>query len=268
MGAAALVRDPEVAARLRAYINLDAVGADGPVPLFQTGPGQWLAGRTRGRAPRAAPRGGSYQVEVYRRLPSDTDFSVLQRAGIPGLNFAAVGDGYAYHTPRDTPDRLTTRAIADMGTTALSTAEALDRTDLAATLARSRPSTSIVAGARALALRPSFSRALSVLAIVLATIALVRTTRVTAAARRRGRCRAHVRVGRRRACARRRRAAWARRRCCASRVRSTTRGMPTRRDSGCCSCSRSSSWSRSCCESAIGSRARGAPCGTRRRSGW
>ena len=180
MGAAALVRDPEVAARLRAYINLDAVGADGPVPLFQTGPGNgWLVGAWAHAA--GGRRGGSYQVEIYKRLPSDTDFSVLARAGIPGLNFAAVGDGYAYHTARDTADRLTTRAIADMGTAALSTAESLDRADLA-----QRSSEQAVyfdvAGARALVLRPSFSRALSVLAIVLATIAVVRTTRVTAGA--------------------------------------------------------------------------------------
>ena len=180
MGAAALVRDPEVTARLRAYINLDAVGADGPVPLFQTGPGNgWLVGAWA-RAARA-PRGGSYQAEVYRRLPSDTDFSVLMRAGIPGLNFAAVGDGYAYHTARDTPERLTARAIREMGATTLSTAEALDRTNLA-----QRSSHQAVyfdlAGTRALALRPEFSRALSVLAIVLATVALVRTTRVTVSA--------------------------------------------------------------------------------------
>ena len=179
MGAAAVVRDPEVRARMRAYINLDAVGADGPVPLFQTGPGNdWLV-RTWARAART-PRGGSYQTEVYKRLPSDTDFSVFQRAGIPGLNFAAVGDGYAYHTPRDTADRLSTRAIADMGTTALSTAEALDLTDLAQ---RSAPQAVYfdVAGVRAIALRPLFSRVLSVLGIVLATVALVRVTRVAAA---------------------------------------------------------------------------------------
>jgi hypothetical protein len=179
MGAAALVRDPEVTARLRAYINLDAVGADGPVPLFQTGPGNgWLV-RTWARAA-PAPRGGSYQAEVYSRLPSDTDFSVLMRDGIPGLNFAAVGDGYAYHTPRDTPDRLTARAISGMGTTVLATAAALDRADLAQ---RSGDQAVYfdVAGARAVALRPLVSRALSLLAIVLATVALVRTTRVTAA---------------------------------------------------------------------------------------
>jgi hypothetical protein len=211
MGAAALVRDPEVPARLRAYINLDAVGADGPVPLFETGPGNtWLV-RMWARAARL-PRGGSYQAEVYRRLPSDTDFTILKGIGVPGLNFAAVGDGYAYHTPRDTADRLTTRAIADMGATALSTAEALDRVDFsgppqsasADSRTAARPGVTgarvelagpppargtggpvyfDLAGMRALVFERITSRGLSVLAIVLATIAVVRTTRVIAGLR-------------------------------------------------------------------------------------
>jgi hypothetical protein len=131
MGAAAVVRDPEVRSRLRSYINLDAIGTDGPVPLFETGPGNAWIMQTWARAAQA-PRGGSYQLEVYRRLPSDTDFSVLKGLQVPGLNFAAVGNGYVYHTPRDTPDRVTSRAILDMGATALATAEALDATDLSA----------------------------------------------------------------------------------------------------------------------------------------
>ena len=48
------------------------------------------------RAPH--PRGGSFGIEVYRRLPNDTDFTILARGNIPGLNFAAVDDGYSYHT--------------------------------------------------------------------------------------------------------------------------------------------------------------------------
>jgi Peptidase family M28 len=176
MGAAAIVRDPEVRSRLRAYINLDAIGTDGPAPLFETGPGNAWIVQTWARAAQA-PRGGSYQLEVYRRLPSDTDFSVLKGLEVPGLNFAAVGNGYVYHTPRDTPDRVTSRAILDMGASALETAEALDATDLSA---RS-PAQAVyfdLSGIRAIVLGSTAGRALSVLAIVLATVALVRTSRV------------------------------------------------------------------------------------------
>ncbi len=65
------------------------------------------------RAPH--PRGGSFALEIYKRLPSDTDFSILKRQEIPGLNFAPVGDSYAYHTARDTPDRLSQATIRDTG---------------------------------------------------------------------------------------------------------------------------------------------------------
>ena len=106
MGAAALVTDPEVRSRLRAYINIAATGSDGPAVLFETGPGNgWLVQAFAGAAP--FPRGSSYGSEVYKRLPNDTDFSILKTMGVPGLNIAAVGDSYAYHTPRDEPERLT-----------------------------------------------------------------------------------------------------------------------------------------------------------------
>jgi hypothetical protein len=179
MGAAALVRDPEVRSRLRAYINLDAAGTDAPVSLFQTGPRNGWIVELWARGVRS-PRGGSYQAEVYARLPSDTDFTVIQRTGAPGLNFAAVGDGYTYHTPRDTPDRVTSRAILTMGAAAISAAEALDRAELT-----QRSGTQAVyfdvAGARAVVLSPFASRALSVLAIVLGTLAIARTGRVVRA---------------------------------------------------------------------------------------
>ena len=105
MGAAALVTDREVTSRLRAYINLESIGSSGTSILFETGPGNaWLVAPWARRAPH--PRGGSYAIEVYRRLPNDTDFSILKTRDVPGLNFAAVGDSYAYHTARDTPERL------------------------------------------------------------------------------------------------------------------------------------------------------------------
>ena len=49
-------------------------------------------------APCAVAASASFGVEIYRRLPNDTDFSILKRQGIPGLNFAVADDSYAYHT--------------------------------------------------------------------------------------------------------------------------------------------------------------------------
>src|SRR5688500_2014204 len=114
LGAAALVTDREVMERLRAYINLESIGSSGTSVLFETGPGNaWLVAPWARRAPH--PRGGSYALEIYRRLPNDTDFSMLKTRDIPGLNFAAIGDSYAYHTARDTPERLARDTIRHTG---------------------------------------------------------------------------------------------------------------------------------------------------------
>ncbi len=129
MGAAALVTDRVVASNLSAYINVEAAGSDGTAVLFQTGPGNgWLTAPWARTAPH--PRGGSFAIEVYRRLPNDTDFTILARQNIPGLNFAAVDDGYSYHTARDVADRLTTRALRTTGENVVAIATALDGTDI------------------------------------------------------------------------------------------------------------------------------------------
>jgi hypothetical protein len=129
MGAAGLVTDREVMSRLEAYINVEATGNDGGAMLFETGPANaWIVKPWARRAPR--PRGTSYALEIYRRLPNDTDFSILKRHDLPGLNFAAILDSYAYHTARDTPDRLTDRALVETGANVVDTAIALDGMDL------------------------------------------------------------------------------------------------------------------------------------------
>ncbi len=125
MGAAAIVTDRVVAAKLQAYINVEAAGSDGTAVLFQSGPANsWLTTPWARVAPH--PRGGSFAVEVYRRLPNDTDFTIFARHNIPGLNFAAVDDGYSYHTARDVPDRLTSRALRTTGENVVAVVSALD----------------------------------------------------------------------------------------------------------------------------------------------
>jgi hypothetical protein len=69
-------------------------------------------------------------TEIYKRLPNDTDFSILKRTGIPGLNLAPAGDSYAYHTPRDTPERLASETVRQTGANTVAIVEALDRIDM------------------------------------------------------------------------------------------------------------------------------------------
>lgn len=129
MGAAALMTDREVTGRLRAYVNIEAIGSSGPAILFEAGPGNaWLVSPWARMAPH--PRGGSYAIEVYRRLPNDTDFSIIKRHDIPGLNFAPIGDSYAYHTARDTPERLSSLTIRETGENVVAIGDALEQVDI------------------------------------------------------------------------------------------------------------------------------------------
>jgi hypothetical protein len=129
MGAAALTTDRDVMDHLQTYVNVEATGNDGGAMLFQTGPSNgWLLKPWARRAPH--PRGASYAIEIYRRLPNDTDFSILARHDVPGLNFAVTGDSYAYHTARDTPERVTDRALLATGETVVETVAARDAMDV------------------------------------------------------------------------------------------------------------------------------------------
>ena len=128
MGAAALVKDP-VWKQVKAYLNLEAVGTSGPSALFETGPGNtWLVQAWARSVP--FPFGASYATEIYKRLPNDTDFSILKRDGTPGLNFAPLGNSYAYHTHLDTPDRVSDATIGQTGEGVVATVRALDREDV------------------------------------------------------------------------------------------------------------------------------------------
>lgn len=125
MGARALTEDPEIRARLKTFVNLESIGTDRPFVLFETGPGTSPALRAWASASR--PRGGSYMQSIYDALPNDTDFSVLKELpGVSGINFAATGDGYTYHTDRDRADRVTGKVLAQAGRVVLDVLDALD----------------------------------------------------------------------------------------------------------------------------------------------
>jgi hypothetical protein len=175
MGAAALMNDPQVRDALAAYINLESTGSSGPAMLFQTGPGNdWLVRSWARHAPR--PRGGSFAIEIYNRLPNDTDFSVLRRHDIPGLNIALVGNSHVYHTSRDTPARVDLRAVRETGENVVAIAAALQGTDI--TARSSREGTYFdLGGTVALSYGPLASWILSGVALIAGLLAWLRVTR-------------------------------------------------------------------------------------------
>jgi hypothetical protein len=174
MGAAALMTDRDVTNRLQTYVNLEAIGSAGPPNLFEAGPGNgWLVARWARVAPH--PRGASFAVEIYRRLPNDTDFSILKLQDIPGLNFAAVDDTYAYHTPRDTPERLSPRTVRAAGEQIVALVSALDAVDITR---RSRSDYTFfdVGRTAALSYGPLVGWTINALALLLGVVAWVKAT--------------------------------------------------------------------------------------------
>jgi Peptidase family M28 len=171
MGAVALLQDPAWQ-QVRAYLNFEAVGTTGASALFETGPGNtWLVKAWAANAVR--PFGGSFATEIYKRLSNDTDFTILKRSGVPGLNFAPAGNSYAYHTPLDTPARLADETLRTTGETAVGICEALDAQDLNQ---RSADSTLFfdVGGLGAVAAGSWAVGPLAVLALIAAALAWIR----------------------------------------------------------------------------------------------
>jgi hypothetical protein len=174
MGARALRESPEFAP-VRAYLNFEAVGTEGPARLFQAGPGNsWLAAAWARAVP--FPSGSSLFTEVYQRLPNDTDFSILKQTGAPGLNFAPTGNTPAYHTRLDTPTRLQPSTLHELGANAVRLVEALDAVDI-----RQRTTDAgtyfDVAGRFAVAYSDGTTRVLAAVAFVLGLLAAYKSYR-------------------------------------------------------------------------------------------
>ncbi len=80
-------------------INLEARGNKGPLYLFQTSDKnhKLIDFYSRSRLPFAF----SIAADVYKHLPSDTDFTPFLNAGYTGLNFSTLNSLKYYHTPLD-----------------------------------------------------------------------------------------------------------------------------------------------------------------------
>lgn len=105
-------------------VNLEARGDAGRAAMFQTGPESGDLIRLYAANARQ-PTANSLAAAVYQRMPNDTDFTHALRKGLPGLNFAFIGDQLAYHTPLATPDHLDPGSLQNLGDQALPTVRAL-----------------------------------------------------------------------------------------------------------------------------------------------
>jgi hypothetical protein len=131
LGAAAWLRDGAAHDRIGAVVNIEAHGNQGPSYLFQTSKGSaGLIGLyAKGVTHFAA---SSLCAELYRFMPNDTDMTPFLAAGIPGANFAFVGNAAHYHTPLDRRENIDPRSLQQHGENALELSDALRHADLAA----------------------------------------------------------------------------------------------------------------------------------------
>ncbi len=129
LGAVGFLRDPSLRASIGAVINVEARGNQGPSYLFQTSPGNaGLIDLYAGSVSQVAT--SSLYGEIYKYLPNDTDLTPMLAAGIPGYNFAFIGNVADYHTPLDRRENLDPRSLQQQGDAALALADSLRHADL------------------------------------------------------------------------------------------------------------------------------------------
>jgi len=121
LGASAYIR--EARDTIAAVVNVDVRGDRGASFLFQTSPGD--AGLidlyAHGVSHYAA---SSISSAIYKYMPNDTDLTPALAAGLPGVNFAFVGDVAAYHTPLDRRENLDPQSVQQQGDNMLAMADA------------------------------------------------------------------------------------------------------------------------------------------------
>ncbi len=131
LGARVFVDEHPWAKEVRAAVNLEARGNDGPSFMFETGRhNAWAMALYQGRV--ARPITNSIYYTAYQLLPNDTDFTVFKAAGWEGYNFALTGNVQHYHTPRDSLANLSRDSLQHHGDNAFSMLLALAEASLPA----------------------------------------------------------------------------------------------------------------------------------------
>ena len=130
LGAEAFVATHPWARQVGVALNFEYRGNSGPMLMFETSAGN---GRlVEAFAGLEQPVGNSLMVEIYKLLPNDTDLSAFKRAGLAGMNFAAMERPTAYHTQLDRADALNQGSLQHQGEIMLALTRHFGGADLAA----------------------------------------------------------------------------------------------------------------------------------------
>lgn len=128
VGASAFVEGHPWAKQVGAVVNVEARGTSGPSILFDTSRDPPWIGDVARRLPR--PVASSLAAAVYDLLPNDTDLTVMEAHGLPGVNLAFAGDVVRYHTPLDDLRHLDPGSLQQQGENALALVRAIAGEDL------------------------------------------------------------------------------------------------------------------------------------------
>jgi hypothetical protein len=123
-GAKVFARNPALFGQVGVVVNVEARGTSGSSLMFETSSNN--AGLVRIFAKSTEhPVASSLFPTIYTLLPNDTDLTVYKAAGVAGLNYAVIGGGARYHTPRDDFAHADPKSLQHHGDNALSVVRAL-----------------------------------------------------------------------------------------------------------------------------------------------
>lgn len=116
------------ASRVGLVLNLEARGGGGRTFMFETSDEAGGLVSAFGKVV-ARPSANSLMSFVYHRMPNGTDLTNALERGIPGMNFAFIGDELAYHTAYATPVHLDRGSLQHMGDQVLALTKTLANAD-------------------------------------------------------------------------------------------------------------------------------------------
>ncbi|MBK8253730.1 MAG: M20/M25/M40 family metallo-hydrolase [Polyangiaceae bacterium] len=123
LGARVLMKDHPWLNEMELFLNFEARGTSGQVAMFETSSGNGALIDTFASSVKR-PVASSVIYTLYKRLPNDTDLSIVKQAGKQGLNFAFADHVYNYHTAKDTETELNLGSLQHMGDQSLALSRA------------------------------------------------------------------------------------------------------------------------------------------------
>ncbi|MFT5561258.1 MAG: hypothetical protein ACJAYE_001562 [Candidatus Azotimanducaceae bacterium] len=124
-GAQAFFNEAPEAAGLAVVLNYESSGSRGAAGVLRTSTANDIL-MTAYQATATPPTGNSLSNEVFKRMPNDMDFSVVNRhalsgkdKGLAGIDFTFADERSHYHTPNDNIANLDLRTLQHHGNSML-----------------------------------------------------------------------------------------------------------------------------------------------------